>query len=199
MDSAVDNKNDFFYAAKHSVFTFFARSTSAPPAFFSPLCDFSYCMCTLNLTYAATKLYFCRLGEEMRCPYGLIRNIFMWHVKKVLRNVMHADQRCILFTCHSDSASKRKVTVQMAQVYKYVYTEEGVFMFLFFSFCLLAVCFLRAVFNPAWVRIGDPLFIEICLLKAILPFYIFLAVSSTLNILSCVPTAGINGRGFVTF
>lgn len=60
---------------------------------------------------------------------------------KVLQYVMHADQRCILYTCHSDSASRRKVTVQMAQVYKYVYIEERVFMFLFFSFCLLAVCF----------------------------------------------------------
>lgn len=50
----------------------------------------------------------------------------------VLQYVMHADQRCILYTCHS--ALKRKVTLQMAQVYEYVYIEERVF------FKLLAVC-----------------------------------------------------------
>lgn len=50
----------------------------------------------------------------------------------VLQYVMHADQRCILYTCHS--ALKRKVTLQMAQVYDYVYIEERVFFFLVFAF-----------------------------------------------------------------
>lgn len=58
-------------------FFFFCQKHKCSTCFFS-LCDFSYVH--FELTYAATKLYFCRLGEEMRCPYGLIRNIFMWHV-----------------------------------------------------------------------------------------------------------------------